>query len=201
MVRRMNAPETGMRRFRGGLLTERIGDEVIVIDQDSGRAHCLSGVAAAIWHECDGTHDVTQLADLSGTTAAPIDAALTELDELGLLEYVAEQSRGLTRRTVARRAITVGTGVLVLSVALPTVASAASKIAAGQPAPGCTANAGAKIADTECASGTCYQTHSGSKICAPSSTCVVFNGVCLLGLGQCCAGNVCNGVLVLTCSD
>jgi hypothetical protein len=197
----MNAPETGIRRFRGGLLTERIGDEVIVIDQDSGRAHCLSGLAAAIWDRCDGTHDATRLAELSGSTAAPVEAALAELDGLGLLEPAAEQPQGLTRRTVARRAIKVGTGALVLSVALPTVASAASKIATGQPAPKCssTTRGSPAVTDTECASGYCYFPHTGVPICATGAGCLPYGGVCVVGLlGQCCAGPVC---AILSCSN
>jgi hypothetical protein len=198
----MNAPETGMRRFREGLLIERIGDELIVIDQDSGRAHCLSGLAAAIWEGCDGTHDVTQLAELSGATAVPTEAALAELDELGLLQDIAQQLPGLTRRTVAHRAIKVGAGALVLSVALPTVASAASKIGPGQNAPNCTAAPGAIKADTECSSGSCYQTHNGSSKTCTTSGCLAFGGVCLLGLVPCCAGaGTCTGVITLTCSN
>jgi len=199
----MNAPETGVRRFRGGLITERIGDELIVIDQDSGCAHCLSGLAAAIWDRCDGTRDLTRLAELSGATAARVEAALAELDELGLLEPVAEQSQGLTRRTVARRAIKVGTGGLVLSVALPTVASAASLIAPGQNAPLCTAAPGKIKSDPECSSGSCYRTHnSSSTTCTPLGGCVAFGDVCLLGLFTCCAGaTTCTGIITVTCSN
>jgi hypothetical protein len=201
----MNVSEAGMPRFREGLLTERVGDEVIVIDQVAGRAHCLSGLAAAIWSRCDGTHDVTRLAELSGATPARIEAALAELDELGLLDCVADQSRGVTRRTVAHRAIKVGAGALVLSVALPTVASAASLIPNGQPAPHCTATmrGSAAVVDTECASGYCYFPHTGVAICAVGANCVTFGNVCLLNLlGECCAGpTVCNGVLVLACSN
>jgi hypothetical protein len=134
----------------------------------------------------------------------PTEAALAELDELGLLEPVAEQSQGLTRRTVARRAIKVGTGVLVLSVALPTVASAASKIAGGQPAPGCTAAAGTIKADSECASGNCYQTFTGStKTCTPIGGCLAYHALCVLGLGlPCCAGaGTCSTLLGLICSN
>jgi hypothetical protein len=198
----MNTPKPGMPLCRTGLVVEMVGDEVIVIDQDSGRAHCLTGFAAAIWERCDGTHDVTRLATYSGVDAERVEAALVELDDLGLLECDAEQSPGLTRRTVAQRALKVGTGALVLSVALPTAASAASKIATGQPAPGCTAASGAIKADSECATGFCYTTHAGAKICAPSGTCSVFGGACVLGLLPCCAGaGACVGTIGLTCNN
>jgi hypothetical protein len=198
----MNTPKSGVPLCRTGLVVETVGDEVIVIDQDSGRAHCLSGLAAAIWERCDGTHDVTRLATYSGVDAERVEATLAELDELGLLECDAEPSPGLTRRMVAQRALKVGAGALVLSVALPTAASAASKIAAGQPAPNCTATSGTTKADTECASGTCYVTHSGSKICTPVGGCVVLGALCVLGLLPCCAGvGNCTGTLTLTCSN
>jgi hypothetical protein len=172
----MNTPKSGMPLCRTGLVVETVGDEVIVIDQDSGRAHCVSGLAAVIWERCDGTHDVTRLATHSGADAERVEAALVELDELGLLERDAEQSPGLTRRTVAQRAITVGASVLVMS--------------------------GTTKADTECASGTCYLTHSGSKICTPIGGCVVFGGLCVLGLLPCCAGaGTCTGTLSLACSN
>jgi hypothetical protein len=199
----MNTPKSGMPLCRAGLVVETVGDEVIVIDQDSGRAHCVSGLAAAIWERCDGAHDVTRLATYSGADAERVEAALVELDELGLLECVADQSSGLTRRTVAQRAITAGAGMLVLSVALPTVASAAStKIGPGQNAPNCTAAPGAIKADPECSSGSCYQTHNGSSKTCTTSGCLAFGGVCLLGLVPCCAGaGTCTGIITLTCSN
>jgi hypothetical protein len=184
------APDHGTPRRREELLSEPVDHEVSVLDQGSGHAHCLTGVAASIWAWCDSVNDAARLAELTGDSVESVAAAIVELSELGLLEPDGGESRGLTRRAAAQRAIQAGAGALVLSAALPTVASAASKIANGKTALNCKAALHATAADTECASGTCYHATAGL-ICAPTG-CVVLNGVCVIT--ACCSG-ACGGNL------
>jgi hypothetical protein len=181
----MQGQGRGLPQRREELLSEWVGDEVVVLDGESGQAHCLSGAAAAIWERCDGQHDVSALAQSSGQERSAVETALDELARLGLLGGGDGEPRGLTRRAAAQRAVQVGAGALVLSVALPSVASAASRIANGQPAPNCTAANHNTAADTECASGECYRTGS-TRICVPVG-CVVFGGNCSGGKA-CCSG-------------
>jgi hypothetical protein len=39
---------------REGLYVERLGDEVLVVDGERQRVHCLSRLAAQVWELCDG---------------------------------------------------------------------------------------------------------------------------------------------------
>jgi hypothetical protein len=189
------------RQRAQGLLSEQVGEDVVVMDPRSGEVHCLTGAAAAVWRLCDGSCGVARIAEIARIGRADADDALIALRELDLLESGPTEPPSVTRRTLARRAIEAGAGALVLSAALPTVASAASGIANGQPATKCTAASGATATDSECASRLCYQTHAGVKICAPAG-CAVFNGLCVLGVIPCCAGSgFCTGLITLTCSN
>jgi len=43
-------PETRKDR----VLVQKIGDELIVYDQDRSRAHCLNPTSSLVWQSCDG---------------------------------------------------------------------------------------------------------------------------------------------------
>jgi hypothetical protein len=193
------------RRRTHDLLSEEVGDEIVVLDGRSGEVHCLTGAAAQVWALCTGAHGAAGIAAITNLDETTTSAVIDSLDDLDLLEPEPAQAQApkLTRRTIAKRAVQVGAGSMVLSAALPTVASAASLVPNFGPAPNCTAKTagGAPVKDAECQSGYCYLTHSNAKICAPSATCTTFGGVCVL-VGGCCAGNVCTGTLGgLTCAQ
>jgi hypothetical protein len=185
------------RQRAQGLLSEQVGEDVVVMDPWSGEVHCLTGAAAAVWCLCDGSRGVERIAEIAEIERADAEDALVALRELDLLETGPSESSSITRRTLARRAIEAGAGALVLSAALPTVATAASKIANGQTAPNCTATLHTKVADSECASGFCYRNSTG-KICV-ASNCATFGSLCVLGLIPCCSG-ACTGTVGLTCN-
>ena len=46
------------RARKEGLLEEAVGEELLLYDQDSHTAHCLSPIAACVWRHCDGERDV-----------------------------------------------------------------------------------------------------------------------------------------------
>jgi hypothetical protein len=184
----MHGHGQGLPHAREGLLSEWVDDEVVVLDGDSGQAHCLSGPAAAIWDHCDGTNDVAGLARHSGQPAEAVRAALHELTRLGLLGGTDPEARGLTRRGVAQRAAQTGIGVLVLSAALPSVASAASKTANCQTAPSCTATSTTPVADVNCASGFCAKTPTTGTLVCVRASCVAANGACT---GKTCCFGTC----------
>jgi len=113
-----------------GILTEQVGDELVVYDSVSRRAHCLSADAAAVWGLCDGRRSPADIAGELGAAAARVEAALAELGDAGLLESIPVAGSGMSRRAAARRFAAVGVGALtaplLYSVAIPRAAAAMS---------------------------------------------------------------------------
>jgi hypothetical protein len=164
------------RQRARGLLTEQVGEDVVVLDQSVHQVHCLTGTAAAVWNLCDGSRGTERIAEIAGVGRADADAALDTLRELDLIEppreQPSEQTPRVTRRAIARRALQAGAGGLVLSAALPAVAGAAStKIPNGGAAPHCTAPllGLGPVADAECLSGFCYLAVLLFPVCVPSN--------------------------------
>ncbi|MGA2755833.1 MAG: hypothetical protein ABSF58_00595 [Solirubrobacteraceae bacterium] len=113
-----------------GILTEQVGDELVLYDSVSRSAHCLSADAAAVWGLCDGRRSPADMAVELGTAAAKVDAVLQELGDAGLLESIPGAERGMSRRAAAKRFAAVGVGALaaplIYSVAIPRAAAAMS---------------------------------------------------------------------------
>lgn len=125
-------PDFMPRRRLRGLRIEEFQGEVLVYDLDHHRAHCLNGIAARVWHLCDGTRTVSEIAGQIADTHEASDEdlvwrALTELESAGLLSAPAE---GLPIEPGRRKALAqlgwVAGIPLVLSIAVPTPASAQS---------------------------------------------------------------------------
>jgi hypothetical protein len=122
------------RARKDGLLEERVGEELLLYDRDSHTAHCLSPIAACIWQHCDGEHDVTELAELTGASENLVADALHELHEKDLLtaepELVHSTVPGESRREaigrVTRYGAAAATGSLVISATAATPAMAES---------------------------------------------------------------------------
>ncbi len=73
------------RARKDDLLEETVGEEILIYDQNSHTAHCLSPIAACVWRHCDGERDVTELAQLAGASENLVADALHELREKDLL--------------------------------------------------------------------------------------------------------------------
>ncbi len=122
------------RARRGGLLEETLGEELLLYDQDSHTAHCLSPIAACVWRHCDGEREVTELAELAGASKNLVAEALHELREKELL--VAEPRLmqsivpGVSRREaivrVGRYGAAAAAAPLVVSAVAATPAMASS---------------------------------------------------------------------------
>jgi hypothetical protein len=74
------------RARQEGLLEERVGEELLLYDQESHTAHCLSPIAACVWRHCDGGHDLAKLAVLAGVSESLVADALHDLRERDLLD-------------------------------------------------------------------------------------------------------------------
>jgi hypothetical protein len=122
------------RARQDGLLEEAVGDELLLYDQESHTAHCLSPVAACVWRYCDGEHDLAELAVLAGVDEELVAGALYELREKDLLvaEPALMQSTipGESRREaivrVGRYGAAAAAGSMVVSATAATPAMASS---------------------------------------------------------------------------
>ena len=121
------------RARQDGLFEEMVGEELLLYDQHSHTAHCLSPIAASVWQHCDGEHDLTELAILTGAGEDFVADALRELREKGLLvaDPTLAQStvRGESRREAIGRVARYGgaaAGSMIVSATAATPAMAAS---------------------------------------------------------------------------
>jgi hypothetical protein len=122
------------RARKDGLLEETVGEELLLYDQDSHTAHCLSPIAACVWRHCDGEHDVTELAELAGASESLVADALHELREKDLLAaeptLVKSTIPGESRREaigrVARYGAAAAAGSMIVSATAATPAMAES---------------------------------------------------------------------------
>lgn len=127
-----------LRRARqDGLLEEEVGEELLLYDQDSHTAHCLSPIAARFWRHCDGEHDATELAQLAGASESLVASALYELRGRILLDGRAQTLQssipGESRREAIVRTARYGAaavaGSMIVSATAATPAMAESKAA------------------------------------------------------------------------
>jgi hypothetical protein len=113
-----------------GVLTEWVGDELVVYDSAARSAHCLSANAAAVWALCDGQRSPADIAGELGMAAETVDSALRELGDTALLENAPPAPKGISRRDAAKRLATLGAAAvsapLIYSVAIPAAAAAMS---------------------------------------------------------------------------
>jgi hypothetical protein len=93
------------RARQDGLLEETVGEELLVYDQNSHTAHCLSPIAASVWRHCDGERDVSELAVLAGASESLVADALYELREKNLLDAEPELTPGIGASESRREAI------------------------------------------------------------------------------------------------
>jgi coenzyme PQQ synthesis protein D (PqqD) len=110
---------------KDGLIVDSIGDELLVYDVASSRAHSLNAVAADVWRACDGDRDLGQLAEFTGLDRSAVELALNNLQEVGLISRY--EPSGVSRRVVLRRLSLTAAG---LAVGLPVIRSITAPTAA-----------------------------------------------------------------------
>jgi hypothetical protein len=110
------------------LLTEQVGDELVIFDGDTNEAHALKPLAAVVFTACDGSTPVAELAAIASAKlgqlveAEHVEAALTELEDCGLL--VDSTPDGMSRRRLLQVGGAAAAGVLVSSALVPALAAA-----------------------------------------------------------------------------
>lgn len=130
----MNQPHLPIRLVHP-LVVQQVGDETLVYDQQRHMAFCLNRIAAAVWNQCDGQQDATQIAEkVTVLLAHPVSTdivefALTQLSNDSLLQVLVAalppvEVAGISRRSLIARA---GAGAVML---LPVVAAISAPRAA-----------------------------------------------------------------------
>ncbi|MBA2379038.1 MAG: PqqD family protein [Blastocatellia bacterium] len=122
----MNSSQFPLAR-KNGLVIQEVPNEVLVLDLNSNKAHCLNETAALVWKSCDGNNSVSDIANLvkASKGAAVSDdlvwLAIDQLNESNLLEArVQAPFPGTSRREALKK---IG---LASMIALPIVASLAA---------------------------------------------------------------------------
>ncbi len=113
-------------------MVEQAGREVLVYDERSAEAHCLSAEAAAVWRACDGQTTREQIIATLELDAETVGSALAELERCALLEtFEGPKTDGVTRREATVRLAKAGAAAaaapLIYSIVAPTPAVAASE--------------------------------------------------------------------------
>src|SRR5688500_2030993 len=87
------------------LTVEELGDELLIYDLTSHRAHSLGAAAAQVWRACDGGQDPKGIAAATGLDLETVNRALDQLRDCALLDSQGTPAfdSGMTRRTLTFR--------------------------------------------------------------------------------------------------
>jgi len=119
-----------------GLLSEQVGDEIVVYDGRRQEAHSLNRAASIVWRHSDGTRTVPQLAGVLGkelgieANESLVEYALDRLADARLLE-----KNSVTRRDAMRRISLAGAAAFALPVVLSIIAPTSAMAASGPSLP------------------------------------------------------------------
>lgn len=129
------------RARQDGLLEEAVGEELLLYDQESHTAHCLSPIAAWVWRHCDGEHDLAELAVLAGVSDSLVADALHELREKDLLtaepQLMQSAVPGISRREAIVRAARYGAAAAAAPLIVSATASTPAMASSNEATPSC----------------------------------------------------------------
>jgi hypothetical protein len=203
-----------------GVISESVGDDLVVYDTNSQTAHALSETAASVWELCDGERSSKDIAKRLGLEPSMVAQALAELSDSSLLDGgpAVSPAEGISRRDAAKRMAKIGGAALVApliysSIAVQPALAAAScsigdRVVVGAaycdalPGGFGTSNQGSGLGLDCCASHKCYQNSSGGTYwCVNAAeTCSVVGGTCNGLTVVCCSVGSC-GVLTGICGE
>jgi hypothetical protein len=162
------------RARRDGLLEETLGEELLLYDQESHAAHCLSPIAACVWRHCDGEYDLAELAVLAGVSEDLVADALHELREKDLLDAEPELMQstvpGESRREAIVRVGRYGAGTAAVPLVVSAVAATPAMASSGEEAeeekfPPCKNKKGWKTTCCVCQNKKCTETTKNATEC------------------------------------
>jgi DNA-binding transcriptional ArsR family regulator len=109
-----------------GIISEEVGDELMVYVEATRTAHALSADAVSVWRRCDGHSSAKEIARRVGLEQPRVAQALDELSGAGLIE----EQEGISRRALYKRIAKLGAAAvsapLIYSIAVPAPGAAAS---------------------------------------------------------------------------
>ena len=155
------------------LVTQEIGDELLVYDLKTNKAYCLNETSALIWQLCNGENSVTEIAEQMSTKMRAViteDFVWIALDQLNkdelLEEGIKNQFEGLNRREIIRKVgfASIVALPVVSSIVAPTASNAASLLA----------NLSTCSSNGDCASDNCFNSRcctTGVNNSVPLTTC------------------------------
>jgi hypothetical protein len=124
------------RARQDGLLEETVGEELLLYDQNSHTAHCLSPIAACVWRHCDGERDLAELAVVAGVSEDLVADALHELRDKDLLAAEAELMQstvaGVSRRDVIIRGARYGAAASAVPLIVSAIAATPAMASSGE---------------------------------------------------------------------
>jgi Coenzyme PQQ synthesis protein D (PqqD) len=123
------------RARAAGLVIRELEDETLVYDVERNDAHCLNRTAALVWAQCNGATTIAEIVDFLRTELNPeadegtVWQAILQLHGNHLLEDQISRPAavpGMTRQELLQRIGVVAVAATITSLAIPTIASAAS---------------------------------------------------------------------------
>jgi hypothetical protein len=111
------------------LLIQRTGQETLVYDERSHRAHCLDARASRVWELCDGARTESEIALAYGdgeAGRAVVSWTLGELEKSALLEGSADVARAALNRRVLMKTVGLAAIPVIMAITAPRARAAVS---------------------------------------------------------------------------
>ena len=116
------------------LIARRIGDELLLFDEQTSTAHCLNGIAGEMWMTCERESSAIEVIEVLRPNWPDIEeevvwASLSKLAAEGLLETTVQENISTGRRELIRKlgfTAAVVLPIVMTSVLIPPAAAAAS---------------------------------------------------------------------------
>jgi len=121
---------------RKNAVVRQLGDEFLVYDLKTNKAHCLNRMAGEVWMLCDGKTSVAEIAVKLGNDCESsadetvVELALSRLQKAGLMEQDPSDSEQMSpsRRAALRKMATAALALpVVTTILVPTAAQAVSQ--------------------------------------------------------------------------
>ena len=121
---------------RKDAIVRQLGDEFLVYDLKTNKAHCLNPMAAEVWRLCEGKTTVAEMirklreTSKSSVDEAVVELALSRLQKAGLMEQDPSDSEQMSpsRRAALRKMATAALALpVVTTILVPTAAQAVSQ--------------------------------------------------------------------------
>ena len=195
------------RARENDVMSERLGDELLLFDASTNRAHSLNATAATVWHACDGTRNREKIAEHCQLDPLAVELALDNLADANLLTDYTPPAQRVSRRTAIRRLALTGATLgialpVIRTIVAPSAAMAASTATCSEQGGQCGGTHGAICCSgLYCKTGMCHAKGGGRSACSASAQCQS-EFVCSTATheGRIPAGQLCGG-RSLSCAE